>query len=63
MARMVLHEAKGSMKIEINGQVKSFCMCGLSKNLPFCDASHKMTLDEEEGKTYKYHPDGTREQL
>ncbi|HEY7080501.1 MAG TPA: CDGSH iron-sulfur domain-containing protein [Nitrososphaeraceae archaeon] len=36
------------------------CMCGLSTNQPFCDGSHKKTLDEIEGKVYKYNPDGTR---
>ena len=26
-----------------NGDTKAFCMCGLSKNGPFCDGSHKTT--------------------
>lgn len=25
------------------GETKAFCMCGLSKNGPFCDGSHKTT--------------------
>jgi len=25
------------------GDTKAFCMCGLSKNGPFCDGSHKTT--------------------
>ncbi len=29
-------------------------MCGLSKNKPFCDGSHKLCNGEEEGKLYKY---------
>lgn len=30
--------------IEVNeGDTKAFCMCGLSKNGPFCDGSHKTT--------------------
>ena len=30
--------------IDVNGgETKAFCMCGLSKNAPFCDGSHKTT--------------------
>jgi CDGSH-type Zn-finger protein len=61
MARIVLHEAQSNMKIEVGGEIKSICMCGLSKNFPFCDGSHKATKDEEPGKVYKYNSDGTRE--
>lgn len=25
------------------GEIKAFCLCGLSKNGPFCDGSHKET--------------------
>ena len=29
-------------KVEIKaGEMKAFCMCGQSKNGPFCDGSHK----------------------
>jgi len=27
------------------GDSKCYCMCGLSKNPPFCDGSHKATHD------------------
>ena len=30
------------------------CTCGLSKNFPFCDGSHKRTEDEESGVVYIY---------
>ena len=30
------------------------CMCGLSRNQPFCDGSHKKIAGEEDGKTYEY---------
>ena len=31
-------------KVEIKaGEMKAFCMCGQSKNGPFCDGSHKGT--------------------
>jgi len=50
MARLVKHDAKGPVEVKA-GWV---CMCGLSKNKPLCDGSHKQTLTEEDGKLYKY---------
>lgn len=45
-------------KIEVSeGDTKAFCMCGLSKNAPFCDGSHSSTditpkvITFEENKT------------
>jgi len=38
-------------------------MCGLSKNQPFCDGSHKKTRDEEEGKIYEYDAEGHRREI
>jgi CDGSH iron-sulfur domain-containing protein 3 len=63
MARIVIHEAQHSVKIQIGDQIKSFCACGLSKSFPFCDGTHHKTKDEEPGKLYRYHPDGTREEI
>jgi len=60
MTRIVLKTEQSPFRITIEGEAKAICMCGLSKNQPFCDGSHHKTKDEEAGKTYKYNPDGTR---
>ncbi len=54
MARIVKHEEKGPMEVKVGGESKWICRCGLSKNQPFCDGSHKLCGDEKEGKLYEY---------
>jgi CDGSH-type Zn-finger protein len=48
--------------LEIKPQEKSvwICMCGLSKNQPYCDGSHKAIGKEEDGKVYEYDAQGNR---
>lgn len=38
-------------------------MCGLSKNQPFCDGSHKKVLDEPDDKVYEYDEQGHRRKV
>ena len=51
--------------LEIKPQEKSvwICMCGLSKNQPFCDGSHKKIAGEEDGKTYEYDAEEHRKEV
>lgn len=60
MARLIKKDAMGPMEIKVGNESKWICMCGLSKNQPFCDASHKKTAGEEPGKLYMYGKDGTK---
>ena len=50
MPRLVKKTAHAPMKV---GD-KFICMCGLSKDQPFCDKSHLKTIKEDESKLYWY---------
>lgn len=59
MPRLVKKEAHGPKTV---GD-KHICMCGLSKNQPFCDGSHLKTVGEDEKKLYWYSENGKREEI
>ncbi len=63
MARLVKKEATGPLEIKVGGESKWICMCGLSKNQPYCDGSHKQTAGEQPGKLYRYNDDGSRTEV
>jgi CDGSH-type Zn-finger protein len=54
MARWIYHEASRPHILEVGGEKKAICMCGLSKNYPLCDGSHHQCREEEEGVLHKY---------
>lgn len=58
--RKVLKSDQGPLEIKPQEKPVWICMCGLSKNQPYCDGSHKPTRDEEAGKVYEYDADGHR---
>lgn len=61
MARLVKKEAVGPLAVKVGGEEKHICMCGLSKNQPFCDGSHRQCAGEEAGKLYVYENGKRRE--
>lgn len=56
MPRLIVKTAHGPYEVKPQKDSAWICMCGLSKNQPFCDASHKKTLDEDEKELYVYDP-------
>ena len=60
MARIVKRTHSEPYKLVIGGEEKYLCRCGLSKNQPFCDSSHKLAKTEEGGKLYWYDDAGRR---
>jgi CDGSH-type Zn-finger protein len=61
--RKVVKSDKQPFEIKPQPRPVFICMCGLSKNQPFCDGSHKKVTDEEDGKTYEYDAEGHRREI
>jgi CDGSH-type Zn-finger protein len=59
MARLVKHERNLPYEIPEGTELPVFiCGCGLSKNKPFCDGSHRKTQDEAASDLYAYDDNG-----
>ena len=55
MARIVRHEKNSPYEVAEGTELPIYiCACGLSKNKPFCDGSHKKTRDENPTDVYLY---------
>ncbi len=61
--RKVLKFANQPLKIEPQERAVFICMCGLSKNQPYCDGAHKTIAGEEDGQTYEYDDAGHRTEV
>ncbi len=60
MARIVKRTGTEPYRLVIGGEEKYLCRCGLSRNQPFCDGSHKLVKTEEVGMLYWYDDAGVR---
>lgn len=54
MPRLVRFEATGPIRIDPQDKPVFVCGCGLTRNFPFCDGTHKACKDEQQGKVYVY---------
>ena len=62
MSRLVKRSRQEPYAINVGGETRYICGCGLSRNLPYCDGTHATTADEDPRKLYWYRDDGERQE-
>ena len=60
MARIVKRDRGGPYPVTVGAETKYICGCGLSRNQPFCDGTHRIAKDEPAAKVYWYDADNVR---
>jgi len=60
MSRIAIRTRSEPYKLVLGGEERYLCQCGLSRNQPFCDGSHKLAQGEEGGRLYWYDDAGRR---
>lgn len=60
MARLTRREETSPRPIKVGGETKWICMCGLTKNEPYCDNSHELCKGEDDNTLYEYTETGER---
>ena len=60
MTRLVMRTRSKPYPVTIGGETQYMCGCGLSAKQPFCDGTHKLARDEEEGVLCWYDADVVR---
>lgn len=58
MARIVKRTRGAPYEVKVGGESQWICGCGLSKNQPFCDGTHKLTRNEAPGTLCWYDDQG-----
>lgn len=62
--KMKVRDLPGAEKLDPSSRVLDlpieFCGCGLSRDKPFCDGSHRIARDEESSHIYVYGENNER---